>query len=164
MRKEVGILDAKPLEDGLVAVGAAVTIAIAIKPDFGSVLHERAVARRHYTQRHCQAFGEYSGRGRSSGPGVVDHEHLVAAACGKQPPCGFGVLVGVDRVFQRRRRPEPAAGVEGQGHELAVGIARVFALREHEFGGEAVGEGEVASFILGRERSGGGRALGCRGS
>ena len=160
----MGILDAEPLEDGLVAVGAAVAIAVAIEPDFGSVLHERAVASRQHSQRHRQAFGKHPGRGRSCGPGVVDHEHLVAAACGKQPPCGFSVLVGVDRVFQRRRRPEPAAGVEGQGHELAVGIARVFTLREHEFGGEAVGEGEVASFILGRERSGGGRALGCRGS
>ena len=137
------ILQPETLEHGLVLVGLAVAIGIPIEPDLGAVLHKRPVTRRQHAQRHREARGEHPRRRRLRGPRIVDHEHLVAATRGEEPPCGLRVLVGIDRVFDRRRRPEPATAVEGERHEFAVGIPRVFALGEDEFGGEAVGEGEA---------------------
>ena len=150
----MGILHAEALEHGLVPVRPPIVVGVAVEADLRAVLHERAVAPGEHAQRNGEPVGKHAGRGRLPAKRFVDHEHLVAATGGEEIPRGIWAFVGVERIFDGRRGPEPAPGVERQRHELAIGIARRLALGEHEFGREPFGKREPLRLLRGREGPG----------
>ena len=174
MGKQVGVLRAEAGEHGLVSVGPAVAIGVAVETDVGTVLNEGSVPKRQHAKRHHEAVGEHARfcPARRGGVRIIEHHDAIAAPTGEQRVGGGFVLVSVHRIFERGHRPESQVRVPGQGDEFP----QAFGFRGHQFhletGGQReapplrfrsagpVGDGVVAYIPAGRPRLGGAGSIG----
>ena len=119
MREEVRILDAEAGQQDLALVGLAVAVGVAEEHHVVTVLDDRAVLIRQDAFGDRQAVGEGARLSDARFEGPVEDDDLVAGLGLIKRLGGGGILVGVDRVFQRGAGPRPALLVEDQHDELA---------------------------------------------
>ncbi len=119
VREEVRILDAEAGQQDLALVGLTVAVGVAKEDDIMAVLDDRAVLVRQDAFGNREAIGESARLADARLEGLIKEDDLVAGLGLIKRLGGGGVLVGVDRIFQRGAGPCPALLVEDQHDEFA---------------------------------------------
>ena len=145
VREEVRILDAEAGQQDLALIGLAVAVGVAKEDDVVAVLDDRAVLIRQDTFRDRQPIGEGARLADARLERLIKEDDLVAGLGLIKRLGGGGVLVGVDRVFQRGAGPRPALLVEDQHDELT----EVGGLLGEELDLETLGQLEQLLLLLG---------------
>ena len=146
VREEVRVLDAEARQQDLASVGLAVAVGVAQEDDVVTVLDDGAILVRQDALGNGEAVGESARLTHAGLERLVEDDHLVAGLGLIERLGRGGILIGVDRVFQRRAGPRPALLVEDQHDELA----EVGGLLGEELDLEAFGELEQLLLLLGR--------------
>ena len=110
-----------------------------------AVLHDRAVLIRQDAFGDRQSIGEGARLADARLEGLIKEDDLVAGLGLIKRLGGGGVLVGVDRIFQRGAGPRPALLVEDQHDELT----EVSGLLGEELDLETLGQLEQLLLLLG---------------
>ena len=118
VREKVRVLHAEAGQQDLALVGLAVAVGVAKEHDIVAVLDDRAVLVRQDAFRYRQAIGEGARLADARLERLIKEDDLVAGLGLIKGLGGGGVLVGVDRVFQRGAGPRPALLVEDQHDEF----------------------------------------------
>ena len=118
VREEVRVLHAETRQQDVTLVGLAVAVSVAKEHDIMAVLDDRAVLVRQDAFGDRQTVGKGARLADARLERLVKDDDLIAGLGLIKRLGGGGVLVGVDRVFQRGAGPRPALLVEDQHDEL----------------------------------------------
>ena len=145
VREEVRVLHAETRQQDVTLVGLAVAVGVAKEHDIMAVLDDRAVLVRQDAFGDRQTVGKGARLADARLERLVKDDDLIAGLGLIKRLGGGGVLVGVDRVFQRGAGPRPALLVEDQHDELT----EVGRLLGEELDLEALGQLEEFLLLFG---------------
>ena len=146
VREKVRVLHAEARQQDLTLVGFTIGVGVTEKDDVVAVLDDGAVLVRQDAFGDRQTIGESARLADARLERLVKDDDLIAGLGLIKRLGGGGVLVSVDRVFQRGAGPRPALLVEDQHDELA----EIGGLLGEELDLETFGQLEELLLFLGR--------------
>src|SRR5689334_1859896 len=106
------ILVAEASEDDFFFIGFAVAVGIAEKFDIGTVLNIDAVLVGKNAKRNRQTFGKDTRLMRAARERMIENDNPIFRNAGVERFGGFGILIGIDWIFERCHGPHAALLIE----------------------------------------------------